>query len=65
MRVKHKDLKPANILVKVGQVLTADFGVSKDLIDEETTAGMTGAERGGISMCWALEINPTSESDIQ
>ena len=38
MRVKHKDLKPANILVMGSHVLLADFGISKDLIDEETTA---------------------------
>ena len=40
MKIKHKDIKPANILVMGGQVLLADFGISKDLIDQETTASI-------------------------
>jgi serine/threonine protein kinase len=47
MRVKHRDLKPANLLIMGDQILIADFGVSKDLIDEETTASLTGAATGG------------------
>lgn len=43
MRVKHRDLTPANLLIMGDQILIADFGVSKDLIDEETTASLTGA----------------------
>jgi serine/threonine protein kinase len=42
MRVKHKDIKPANILIMSGQVLLADFGISKDLIDQQTTASLWG-----------------------
>ena len=56
MRVKHRDLKPANILIIGDQVLIADFGVSKDLIDEQTTKSLTGAERGGTPMYWAPEM---------
>lgn len=40
MKIKHKDIKPANILVMGGQVLLADFGISKDLIDKEMTASI-------------------------
>jgi serine/threonine protein kinase len=42
MKVKHKDIKPANILIMSGQVFLADFGISKDLIDQETTASLAG-----------------------
>jgi len=46
MRVKHKDLKPDNILVKGDQVIIADFGISKDLIDEATTKTLNYGPRG-------------------
>jgi serine/threonine protein kinase len=36
-RVRRSLQGPANILVKDGQVLIADFGIAKNLIDEETT----------------------------
>jgi serine/threonine protein kinase len=55
MKVKHKDLKPANILILKDQVLIADFGISKDLIDAETTASVTGIEMG-TRMYWAPEV---------
>jgi serine/threonine protein kinase len=53
MRVKHRDLKPENIQVMGDQVLISDFGVSKDLIDEETTASLTGAAPAGTPLYWA------------
>jgi serine/threonine protein kinase len=56
MRIKHKDLKPANILVKDGHVLIADFGISKDLIDEETTASQTSNGPKGTPMYMAPEV---------
>jgi serine/threonine protein kinase len=56
MRIKHKDLKPANILVKDGHVLIADFGISKDLIDEETTASRSHGPQG-TPMYMAPEIS--------
>ena len=40
MKIKHKDMKPANILIIKGQVLLADFGISKDFIHQETTASI-------------------------
>jgi serine/threonine protein kinase len=62
MRIKHRDLKPANILVMGDQVLITDFGVSKDLIDEETTASLTSAAPAGTPLYWAPEINPETET---
>jgi serine/threonine protein kinase len=56
MRIKHKDLKPANILVKGGHVLIADFGISKDLIDEETTASRLSDDPQGSPMYMAPEV---------
>jgi serine/threonine protein kinase len=56
MRVKHKDLKPANILVKNGKVMITDFGIAKDLIDEETTASLTSGYAQGSPMYMAPEI---------
>jgi len=55
MKVKHKDIKPANILILKDKVLIADFGISKDLIDAETTASVTGMEMG-TRMYWAPEV---------
>lgn len=49
--------------MKGGEVLIADFGVSKDLIDEETTASMTGAQRVGSEMYWAPEVDAPAESE--
>jgi serine/threonine protein kinase len=43
------------------QILIADFGVSKDLIDEETTASLKDADRRGTPMYWAPEIDPVLE----
>lgn len=56
MRVKHRDLKLANIMVMGGKVLVTDFGVSKDPIGEETTASLTGAALAGTSMYWAPRL---------
>jgi serine/threonine protein kinase len=56
MRIKHKDLKPANILVKGGHVLIADFGISKDLIDEETTASRLSNDPQESPMYMAPEV---------
>jgi serine/threonine protein kinase len=50
MEIKHKNLKLANILIMGYQVLIADFGLSKDLVDEETTTSVSDAERGRTSM---------------
>lgn len=56
MRVKHKDIKPANILIMRGKVLLADFGISKDLIDQETTAFLNSNRDIGTPMYCAPEV---------
>jgi serine/threonine protein kinase len=33
-RVRHKDVKPANVLVKGDQIFITDFGIAKDFLDE-------------------------------
>ncbi|KAI9712621.1 MAG: hypothetical protein M1812_006801 [Candelaria pacifica] len=37
-RIRHKDIKPANILVRGSQVFLTDFGIAKDLQDDTNTA---------------------------
>jgi serine/threonine protein kinase len=56
MKVKHKDLKPANILVKNGHIMITDFGIAKDLIDEETTQSLISGGTQGSPMYMAPEI---------
>ena len=42
-RCRHKDIKPANILVKNGSVLLTDFGTSRNWAgDSGTTVGTSG-----------------------
>lgn len=62
MKVKHRDLELANILVKSGEALIADFSVSKDPIDGETTASLTHAVGVGMLMYWAPEVVLTSST---
>ncbi|CAI9632631.1 hypothetical protein GT037_006312 [Alternaria burnsii] len=42
-KIRHKDIKPANILIKGPDILITDFGIAKDLIDDDTT-GSTSAD---------------------
>ena len=56
MKIKHKDLKPGNLLVMRDQILIADFGISKDLIDEETTASFNTSGNIGTKLYSAPEV---------
>ena len=57
MKVKHRDLKPANILIMDGRVLITDFGISKDLIDQDTTASLNNSAGAiGTKMYCAPEV---------
>jgi hypothetical protein len=40
-KVRHKDIKPRNILVNQGHVLFTDFGLSFDFADADSINGMT------------------------
>lgn len=40
IKIKHRDIKHANILINK-RALVADLGVSKYVIDENTTASIT------------------------
>ncbi|KAH7403083.1 kinase-like domain-containing protein, partial [Cadophora sp. MPI-SDFR-AT-0126] len=40
-RIRHKDIKPTNILVKDDNILIADFGLSKRFSDETTETRST------------------------
>jgi serine/threonine protein kinase len=44
-KIRHKDIKPQNILISNGNVLFADFGISHDFTDDvgSTTSGLTPA----------------------
>jgi serine/threonine protein kinase len=44
-RVRHKDIKPQNILISQGTVLFTDFGLSRHFADAQgsTTSGLTAA----------------------
>ena len=60
-KVLHRDLKPSNILVNVeGEMVLADFGISRLLPKEDTTykSGVSGSEG------WmAVESLPTEDDD--
>ncbi|KAF2809496.1 kinase-like protein [Mytilinidion resinicola] len=58
-RVRHKDLKPANILVRGKAIFITDFGISKDLIGE--TTGSVGDPSERSPMYCAPESNVEGE----
>lgn len=61
-KIKHQDVKPANILIRDGQIIVADFGVSKDVLHEATT-GSTGPDARTLMYC-APEA-ATADSDAR
>ncbi|KAM0558101.1 hypothetical protein ACHAPJ_005268 [Fusarium lateritium] len=64
--IRHKDIKPNNVLVKNGQVLLADFGTSRVCLDGHLTTN--GRTREGTSRYCAPEVideaDRNSASDI-
>lgn len=61
-KIKHQDVKPANILIRDGQIIVADFGISKDVLNEATT-GSIGPDARTLMYC-APEA-ATAESDLR
>lgn len=66
MRIKHKDLRPENLIIKGDQIWVADFGISKDLIDEETsaTAVLTPEEPGCTGLLRSTKTIAVAELPI-
>ncbi|XTI94818.1 kinase-like domain-containing protein [Cenococcum geophilum] len=60
-KMKHKDLKPSNILVLDEEVLIADFGIAKDMVDETTTASIGTPSHHGTPLYQAPEVEANNE----
>ncbi|KAI0439906.1 hypothetical protein F4803DRAFT_21438 [Xylaria telfairii] len=52
--IRHKDIKPNNILVKDDRVLLSDFGTSRTCFDGHFTSN--GVSREGTPRYWAPEV---------
>lgn len=66
-KVRHKDIKPGNILVHAGNVLFADFGLSLDYTDANgstTTGPPNGRTRKYCAPEVALHESRNKKSDI-
>jgi serine/threonine protein kinase len=66
-KVRHKDIKPANILVKESTVLLTDFGTSQDFADNTmtTTVGRAAAFTAAYAAPEVLNYDSrNSSSDI-
>ncbi|KAJ4356688.1 uncharacterized protein N0V89_004724 [Didymosphaeria variabile] len=65
-RIRHRDIKPQNILVKSHQVLLTDFGISRDWSNSEhsTTEGPTIKTLRYSAPEVAAEMPRNSSSDI-
>ena len=55
-RIRHKDIKPANILIKGNRILYSDFGISKAFGDEEMTSKTCGDPGKKTAMYCAPEV---------
>jgi serine/threonine protein kinase len=55
--IKHQDVKPTNILIRDGQVIVADFGISRNVLTEDTT-GSIGPTAKTLMYC-APEVAAT------
>ncbi|KAF2704864.1 kinase-like protein, partial [Pleomassaria siparia CBS 279.74] len=53
--VRHKDIKPANVLVKGDDVFITDFGIAKDFRDDGTT-GSRGTQGSFTRLYSAPEV---------
>jgi serine/threonine protein kinase len=60
--IKHRDIKPKNVLVHKANVLLADFGISHDFLD--TTTGPTAATQRYCSPEVASYENRNTSADV-
>jgi serine/threonine protein kinase len=60
--IKHRDIKPRNILVHKASILLADFGISRDFLD--TTTGPTTATQRYCSPEVANHEGRNASSDV-
>ncbi|KAJ9655425.1 hypothetical protein H2201_008810 [Coniosporium apollinis] len=65
-RIRHKDIKPGNILIKGGNVLFTDFGLSRDSADGvgSTTSGTTALSPRYCAPEVAAHSTRNASSDI-
>ncbi|KAF2016793.1 kinase-like protein [Aaosphaeria arxii CBS 175.79] len=65
-RIRHKDIKPQNVLVKDGHVFLTDFGISLDWseLSHSTTTGPTGSTPRYGSPEVSQHIARSSSSDV-
>ncbi|KAF2498744.1 kinase-like protein [Lophium mytilinum] len=60
-RIRHKDIKPQNILVKDGNVLFADFGLAKDFASSDGLSSTTEGYTQKTPMYAAPEVHQQGE----
>lgn len=60
--IKHRDIKPKNVLVHRANVLLADFGISRDFLD--TTSGPTAVTRRYCAPEMAAYEGRNESSDV-
>jgi serine/threonine protein kinase len=63
MRVKHKDIKPSNLLVDGNKIYITDFGISKDMANAGTTGTMEPL--GLILQCTVRQRPPIVRRDVE
>jgi serine/threonine protein kinase len=62
--IRHKDIKPKNILVHEGYVLLTDFGISKRCIDGITTTNDNGPHSPVYSAPEVIEDTRNRKADV-
>lgn len=56
MRIRHKDIKPANLLIKKGRIMYSDFGISREFADDDLDTKTYGPPGKRTEMYCAPEV---------